>query len=162
MTQVIGQVDRFGQPMPSEPGYVMFINEDGSQPRMRIRVHLDNTLMAVDDEQTCATKLIARGCVVVKQGAPLVDGNSSISVSGGSEWTLASATSRVTIACLTSGSPLNGESMVINVIRPESTIVTITDDVGTVLIDVPSGIKMSVSVTFDGTHFGSAHSIRIE
>ena len=161
MTDTMGNVDRFGQPVPAEPGYVMFINEDGSQPRMRIRVHLDNTLAALDDSVSDATMLVARGMTVAVQGAPLPDSDSTISVVGGSEWTLSKATAPVTIMVLASGAVVN-EAIVINVKRKNATPVTITDDSNNVITVIPPSIPMTVSVSFDGTHFGSAHMIRIE
>lgn len=162
MTDTLGQVDRFGQPVPSEPGYVMFINEDGTQPRMRIRVTLDNTLIASDNPNSDATMLMARGMVIPVQAPSLPDGNSSVSILNGSEFTLNSATLHVTIKILTSGSPVIGESMLFNINRTQATIVSFTDDTDASILDVPPSVKMTVSVSFDGTHYGSAHAIRIE
>ena len=148
--------------MPAEPGYVMFINEDGSQPRMRIRVHLDNTLTATDDPVSDATFIKARGMTIPKQGPDLPDGNVLVSVIDGSEFTLRVASSHITIKCLANGSPIIGETIVFNIARVDASVVSITDDSDSLIIDIPASIKMTVSVSFDGAHFGNAHAIRIE
>lgn len=162
MTDTMGQVDRFGQPVPAEPGYATFINHDGSQPQMRTRVHLDNTLLASDDPITDATMLVARGAVVPIQGLSLPDGNVEISILDGSEFTLWSATGNVVVKCSNLGSPISGESIIVNVRRSSASTVTFTNDVDASVFVVPASVKMTVSISFDGSHFGSAHAIRIE
>lgn len=58
-----GQTDRFGNPIPNDPGYAVIINPDGSQPQMRTTVFLAGNLVAYDDPNSQAT-------VISDGGAP--------------------------------------------------------------------------------------------
>ncbi len=56
-----GQEDRFGRPVPADPGYKEIINSDGSVAQMRTTLFLDATLTATDDPDSDATRLSANG-----------------------------------------------------------------------------------------------------
>ncbi len=52
-----GQVDRFGRPIPADPGYKEIINADGEVLQMRTTLFLDETITATDDPDSDATRL---------------------------------------------------------------------------------------------------------
>ncbi len=52
-----GQTDRFGRPIPADPGYKEIINYDGEVLQMRTTLFLDETITATDDPDSDATRL---------------------------------------------------------------------------------------------------------
>ena len=75
-----GQTDRFGNPIPANPGSKIFVNSDGSVLQQRETVKLDPNIVASDDADTQATVLSIVGTIVTSQPFS-VKGNSS-SVAG--------------------------------------------------------------------------------
>ncbi len=55
------QSDRFGRPIPAEPGYKVIINNDGEVMQMRTTLYLDDTITATDDPDSDATRLHGGG-----------------------------------------------------------------------------------------------------
>lgn len=52
-----GQVDRFGRPIPADPGYKEIINDDGSTVQQRTTLYLGADIIATDDPDSDATRL---------------------------------------------------------------------------------------------------------
>ena len=52
-----GQVDRFGRPIPADPGYKEIINSDGSTVQQRTTLYLGDDIIATDDPDSDATRL---------------------------------------------------------------------------------------------------------
>jgi hypothetical protein len=101
------------------------------------------------------------GTSVPITGTAIPDADSSVSISGGSHYVMATASAARAVTLLDTGSPVTGETIVVDVTRLSSSTVTIKDSTAATLFAVPPLVQMKVKLTFNGTHFVFSEAIRI-
>jgi len=97
-------------------------------------------------------------------GTAIGDADTTVNVSGGSRYTMATVTAARVVTFGVSGSPVSGaEVMRVDVTRTSAFTVTFKDDAGTTLVVCPASVPCSVVVKHDGTsHFANPSLVRIQ
>ncbi len=131
-----------------------------------VDVRLPSTTVGNNMGQAASAKAQAAlwSATLPVQGTNIPDADTTINVSGGSQYTIPTVTANRVVTFGVSGTPVSGaEVMRANVTRTSAITVTFKDDAGTTLVVCPASVACAVVVKHDGTaHFANPSLVRIQ
>jgi hypothetical protein len=118
--------------------------------------------IAMLDAATAVAQAALLGSTIPTAGTNIPDADTTVSLAGGAHYIMPTATAARIVTLGTSGSPSSGEVILIDFTRTNAFTVTVKDDAGTTLFQVPASVKMTLTASWDGAHFSNARAIRIQ